>query len=765
MAFDRKCQEPFSERGIQMELNNFMEHIKDIDISKYSAKSNPEENLKEHTEKVEKELELLRQLKYIPNERIYQLTKIACHYHDYGKMNPEFQKRVKTTGRKRKFDATKEIPHNMLSVFFLDKKTLGEDYYKVAYSVMRHHNSYLDYEEETMIEEPELVEQLLAEFSDKITLEMRRRTLKKITEMESDNESIWIKGLLHRCDYSASAGMIVEYENDFLKEKMEDYMSGWEKNQLQLFCEKNANQNMIVKAQTGMGKTEAGLLWMGNSKGFFVLPLKVAINAIYDRIRNDILKKEKIQERVGLLHSDMISCYLDRADKVEEEITTKEYADRTKQLSMPITVATLDQLFDFVFKCGGYEMKLVTLAYSKIIIDEIQMYSPDLLAYLIYGISKIHEFGGKVAILTATLAPFIRDLLVEKAFVGDVVESEVPFVEEDKARHWVKVCEEKINIEWIVEQYQNNKEKGKSNKILVVCNTVKKAQEIYEELREFVNEKELFLLHKKFIEKERVVKEQEILKFGKTYAEDGSLDEKSGIWIATSIVEASLDIDFDILFTELQDLNSLFQRMGRCNRKGVKNIEGYNCYVYLNIDEKLIRNGDNGFIDRKMYELSKAALKGFDGVMTEKKKMDLIDEYFTMEQVKFSDFMKEYEETYEMISEAVNDEFDKNNAKLRDIVSYTVIPREVYENNLEEINDCLSILEGETITYEERVKVLQKINKFTLSVEPYIYNAKPSVISISNIFGNKKYTPIAVIDCCYDEMGFRKTKGAGYEIW
>ena len=61
--------------------------------------------------------------------------------------------------------------------------------------------------------------------------------------------------------------------------------------------------------------------------------------------------------------------------------------------------------------------------------------------------------------------------------------------------------------------------------------------------------------------------------------------------------------------------------------------------------------------------------------------------------------------------------------------------------------------------------MLQKINKFTLSVEPYIYNAKPSVIYISNIFENKRYTPIAVIDCSYDEMGFRKMEGAGYEIW
>lgn len=761
MTFGKVPKVIFGKRD-KMELNNLIENIKDIDISKYSAKSNPPETLQEHTENVKSELEVLRKLNYIPSDHIYELTKIACHYHDYGKMNPEFQKRITATGKKRKFDASKEVPHNILSIYFLDKEILGENYYKVAYSVMRHHSSYIDYDEEIMIEQPELIEDLLAEFSEKITLNMRRKTLNKIIKMQMDYETIWIKGLLHRCDYSASAGLVVEYENNFLEEKMEEYMYSWKKNELQLFCKANKSQNIIVKAQTGMGKTEAGLLWLGNSKGFFVLPLKVAINAIYDRIRTDILKKEKIQERVGLLHSDIISCYLDRAEKVEEEITTKEYVDRTKQLSMPITVATLDQLFDFVFKCGGYEMKLVTLAYSKIIIDEIQMYSPDLLAYLIYGISEIHKYGGKVAILTATLAPFIRDLLVEKAFLGDVVESDVPFVEEDKARHRVKVSEGELGIEWIIEKYQENKEVGKSNKILVVCNTVKKAQEIYEELREFIDEKELFLLHKKFIEKERVEKEQAILKFGKTYAEDGSIDQKSGIWIATSIVEASLDIDFDILFTELQDLNSLFQRMGRCNRKGVKDITEYNCYVYLKISENLIRNGKKGFIDRKIYELSKNALKGFDGVLTEKKKMELIDTYFTMEQVRFSDFIKEYKKTYKMISEAVNDEFDKNSAKLRDIVSYTVIPKPVYESNQEEIEECLSALEEESITYEKRVKLLQAINQYTLSVEPHIYQAKPSVIYTTNIFGNKKYTPIAVIDCQYDEMGFKGTKGAGY---
>lgn len=43
---------------------------------------------------------------------------------------------------------------------------------------------------------------------------------------------------------------------------------------------------------------------------------------------------------------------------------------------------------------------------------------------------------------------------------------------------------------------------------------------------------------------------------------------ESGIWITTQIVEASLDIDFDILYTEMCTADSLLQRMGRCNRKG-----------------------------------------------------------------------------------------------------------------------------------------------------------------------------------------------------
>lgn len=54
----------------------------------------------------------------------------------------------------------------------------------------------------------------------------------------------------------------------------------------------------------------------------------------------------------------------------------------------------------------------------------------------------------------------------------------------------------------------------------------------------------------------------------------------TGIWITTQIVEASLDVDFDYLFTEMSTLDSLFQRFGRCFRSRHYKKEEPNVYIY-----------------------------------------------------------------------------------------------------------------------------------------------------------------------------------------
>ena len=270
----------------------------------------------------------------------------------------------------------------------------------------------------------------------------------------------------------------------------------------------HSNDNLIVTAPTGMGKTEAGLWWIENHKGFFVLPLRTAINAMYERVAEDILDNEKIEERLGLLHSDMKAYYLNDDREVDN---IQNYMECTSQMALPITISTMDQLFDFVFQYPGYEYKLAQLSYAKIVIDEIQMYDTALLAFLIYGIERIHDVGGKIAVLTATLPPFVEKEL-ENALGGDYVKND--YSDQGITRHNVEVLDKIIDSQDIRQRYLKLVESDKSAKILVVCNSIENAQSIYEELSDLnVN-----LLHSKFIGKDRKKKEEDILECGKTFS-------------------------------------------------------------------------------------------------------------------------------------------------------------------------------------------------------------------------------------------------------
>ncbi len=53
----------------------------------------------------------------------------------------------------------------------------------------------------------------------------------------------------------------------------------------QSFAKSNRNKNIILIASTGMGKTETALIWIDKDKAFFTLPLRVSINALFDRAK------------------------------------------------------------------------------------------------------------------------------------------------------------------------------------------------------------------------------------------------------------------------------------------------------------------------------------------------------------------------------------------------------------------------------------------------------------------------------------------------
>jgi len=753
------------------------------------AKSYPEEDIQTHTNCLLANLDQLKNL--YPNlfagwDSLYDLLQFTCIYHDLGKLHPKFQYCLKN-----RIPYINGIPHGLLSLAFIDyewlRKEKGlkkEDLRLLFHAVAYHHDRKMPYDnadfevEFIKLHSPNIrfeydkqPTKFLADEIEAAYFSVGERFNKK--EKDLFFRFIMLEGLLNRLDYAASAHIPVEYPHDFLVESMEYLMIRWQKkrpevhwNNLQNYMRQNADKNVIVIAQTGMGKTEAGLLWLGNAKGFFTLPLKSAINAIYERLVKDVVLEQK-EERIGMLHSDTYIKYLEAEQKqrkvVEkdnygsEEVSSDLYYTRTRQLSLPLTICTLDQLFSFVFLYRGFEYKMATLSYSKIIIDEVQMYSPDLVSYLVLGLRYITRMGGRFAILTATLPTFFLDLLEEQ---GIPFEPHQVFTD-DRIRHSVKVIDKEINAENIA--VLSRQHGGK--KILVICNTIKSAVKLYHQLAwdqekeqvQFalplpkdigttveIEKKGVYLLHSNFIKEDRAKKEEHILKMG----DQESIE--SGIWIATQIVEASLDIDFDLLFTELSDLNGLFQRMGRCYRKRDLDRQ-YNCFVFTG--GSMICSGVGSFIDKEIHHLSKKALIEVDGIIGEAKKIAMVNELYSKE--KLQAYYGKIKETINYVDCRSPYEIDKKEAdkKFRDIDTVNVIPLEVFEAREAEVMGAVAVLQrdysGMDRTQARRLRADARKVIMNLTVDISRSLANQFEIRFLNI---NDYEQLRIVECDYNSQ-------------
>ena len=792
-------------------------------LKKYKAK--PNRNIFEHNLDLKKQKNILINLGYLNDKKKILLLNSAIDYHDVGKINFKFQKRIeenikKMNGEKYdskylKFDKENEIEHNIISAFLINSEDFNseDDYLSVLYSVIFHHRysdaistiNFKIFQNLDKLLKSNLPKEIIT-YEDCVPPDLSYQDLNTL-------ENIKLLGLLMKCDHSASGGYEIEYPNDFLEVALNELLNEFKEkdksadwNDMQKFCKENSDKNIIAIADTGMGKTEGGFLWGGNNKIFFVLPLRTAINAMYKRFDEVIIKGENKEERVGLLHSNSLEYYLNNKkelvidDNDEKEMDILEYNKRGKHLSLPVTICTPDQIFNFILKYKGYESKLATLSYSKIILDEMQMYDANLLAAVIFGITKIIEMGGKIAIVTATFPPIIeyflnkylmkdnqnviKDLDNPEETIEKPLFIKKKFTNNEKIRHNIVLIDDEIGIEQILWKFkENRKNKRSSNKILVICNTIKKAQEIYLKLKESPDlENKINMLHSNFIREDRESKEKEILDFGRTDFNG------EGIWISTSLVEASLDIDFDYLFTELQDLNSLFQRFGRCNRKGKKSINEANCFIYLKIEDKYLKEKDSryGFIDKDIYENSKKGLENYCKVVSKNEldnskdyselfknyskqinegdKIKLIEENLSFENLKDSPFVNEFEKAYDKYQRVLNsDKNSQDDLKLRDIQSVTVIPYNIYEENEENIKELIKKIEDKNLGLEERQKAKTELLKKTLSIQYYQLNEYFNILD-SKSYSSKsinKFEKIIVTISEYDkELGFRATKNS-----
>lgn len=461
---------------------------------KYYAKSNPIETIKEHTDKLLENLEILRKIygsKIIqaidmPENRFWQLMKIICEYHDVGKVYSGFQNAIrKNIGEpllQTKFN-NEQIKHEQISPMFVPYKEyeLTKTERKLVYQAIYYHHErtntiHIDGELLKEIIEEDIkpnIHQIESEFQIKVP-ELKTTYLgmvegqSRITEFDEIYKDYCImKGLLHRLDHCSSAWIPVEDEtSDEILEFVEKFMKkqNFNPNNLQQFAKENQDQNIMVIGSTGMGKTEAALLWSNHDKTFFTLPLRISINAIYDRIKETIG-----YNHAGLLHSTAID-YLDEKNEENEF----EKIDQARNLYEKITTCTIDQIFPFVFKYRGYEKIYATLSYSKVVIDEIQAYSPEIVAVILKGLQMINNLNGKFMVMTATLPRIYKEKLEEMGIIFKYNE----FIK-DTIRHKIQIVDSKVE-----QDIDEIKENSKNKKVLIIVNTINKAIEIYEKLKD-----------------------------------------------------------------------------------------------------------------------------------------------------------------------------------------------------------------------------------------------------------------------------------------
>lgn len=709
----------------------------------FLGKSNGE-FLEQHTNHViQNFIEFLKQYPDKLSDIEKELIFLACKYHDYGKVNTQFQEYMKTKKKPLKW-----LQHGFFSSCFINKKYFlekygqkkGKEYYSALVTAIFYHHTrecpYLiplcnDFEEdfETYVKEngQKFIKEEMRNNLNLISLLFHYPSYGTVSQPSLETWILYskIKGMLNRCDYAASAK-----ENTIEEEILEngksiadlvlEHYSTLRKSQQ--FALNHQKENIVLIAPTGSGKTEAALLWIGKEKGFYTLPLKVASTAIYHRIKDE---KGYNYSKTSLLHSDALDLLIDASEKQQTDNTiTNIYEDyqRMKRLSYPLTICTIDQIFKFPFKSLGQEQFLATLSYSKVVIDEIQMYSSRILACLLVGLSMLVKAGGKFMIITATFPELFAHLL--KKVVGEenyLIENCA--IEDTLLRH--KISFQKGNFD-----YEKIMESAKNKKILVICNSISVAIMVYKELKKLNSDLTKGLLHSHFIKKDRNLLEKQILKF-----------EENGIWVTSPIVEASLDIDFDELHTEMCSADSLLQRFGRCYRKRTYEKENPNIYIY--------ETGNAYIYDGEIYKRSIEKLIPYQGkLLSEYDKICYLNEVYCLSEIKDTKYYKEINQDIQMMKDIYPMKYKKEEVDdlFREISNVSIIPDSILIENDLEIQSCINTI-NQTEDFEKKLLAKKELLKYTLSIRYHYGNKKEfQEISGTDLYRLKGY---------YDsELGF-----------
>jgi CRISPR-associated endonuclease/helicase Cas3 len=367
---------------------------------------------------------------------------------------------------------------------------------------------------------------------------------------------------------------------------------------------------VIIEAPTGCGKTEAALAAAeqlasksGRSGLFFGLPTQATSNSMFSRV-NAWLKSFsenysqsaslRLQHGKAALNPLMqeLSSQIAEDEGHESTVLVNEWFSGRKTAALDdFVVGTVDNFLLVALKQKHLALRHLGFDKKVVIIDEVHAYDAYMQQYLNEALRWMGAYRVPVILLSATLPAERRKSFIQSYLMGtglkkrEIIAENVNLNTEhyplltytegssirqdvslSMASHKIiqvkKLQEDRLYV-LINDLYQRGGVLG------VIVNTVKRAQEITKTCIRLFGEDSVALLHSNFITTDRIEKEKKL----ESMIGKRANRPKRKIIIGTQVIEQSLDIDFDVLFSDLCPIDLLIQRAGRLHRHDIQRPE------------------------------------------------------------------------------------------------------------------------------------------------------------------------------------------------
>ncbi len=355
----------------------------------------------------------------------------------------------------------------------------------------------------------------------------------------------------------------------------------------------------ILEAPMGIGKTEAALAAAEilaekceKTGVFFGLPTQATANGIFGRVVSWAEKQpSEAFHSISLAHgsaefnSDFVKLRA-RSTQIDFDgdggLVTHAFFSGSKQsLLADFVVGTVDRLLMSALKKKHAMLLHLGLSQKVVIVDECHAYDAYMNRYLDRALTWLNAYNVPVILLSATLPDERRRALAcaylninpeeapEKAELPKAAYPRLTYTDGNELRAVslpLNIPEKRVKIvkaedDAALAEIENAVSAGAC--VGIICNTVKRAQQ-FAELARSIEGANVILYHAQFVIPDRMDKEEALKRaVGKNST---AFERKGTVVVGTQVLEQSLDIDFDIMITDLCPMDLLLQRLGRLHR-------------------------------------------------------------------------------------------------------------------------------------------------------------------------------------------------------